>query len=156
MRIRGEATLDDVEEAIISPSTYKPALIVATKTDVYKEGIETLKAYLHEKSLPLPVIEYNAAICEGLTDNIPSYFFRELELMRIYTRNPRTGEVASKPVVVRRGIRVLDLARLIHSDLYRNFRYARVWSDRLRFSPQRVGGDFVLEDGDIVEIVSSV
>ncbi len=156
VRIRGEAMLDDIEEAIIFPSTYKPALIVATKIDVYREGVKVLREHLAEKGLPLPVIEYNASTCEGLTNGLPAYFFEELELMRIYTRNPRTGEVASKPVVVKRGIRVLDLARLIHSGLYRNFRYARVWSDRLRFSPQRVGGDFVLEDGDIVEIVSSV
>ena len=30
--------------------------------------------------------------------------------------------------------------------------YAKVWSKRLRFSPQKVGGTFNLEDGDTVEI----
>ncbi|OYT27809.1 MAG: hypothetical protein B6U95_05615 [Thermofilum sp. ex4484_82] len=44
---------------------------------------------------------------------------------------------------------------MIHSRLYKNFRYARVWSPRLKFSPQKVGADFVLEDGDVLEIISS-
>jgi hypothetical protein len=30
--------------------------------------------------------------------------------------------------------------------------YAKVWSKRLRFSPQKVGGTFALEDSDTVEI----
>jgi len=46
----------------------------------------------------------------------------------------------------------LDLAKRIHSDFYEHFSYAKVWSKRLRFSPQKVGGSFILEDGDTVEI----
>ncbi|RLI23414.1 hypothetical protein DRO58_09170 [Candidatus Bathyarchaeota archaeon] len=45
-----------------------------------------------------------------------------------------------------------DLARQIHSDFIKKFSYAKVWSNRLKFSPQRVGLNFKLEDGDIVEI----
>jgi ribosome-interacting GTPase 1 len=44
------------------------------------------------------------------------------------------------------------LAKRIHSDFYEQFSYAKVWSKRLRFSPQKVGGTFALEDGDTVEI----
>ncbi|MEM0497427.1 MAG: TGS domain-containing protein, partial [Acidilobaceae archaeon] len=51
-----------------------------------------------------------------------------------------------------RGATVLDVARLIHKRLAENFRYARVWGRNVKYPGQRVGGDHVLEDRDIVEI----
>jgi len=50
------------------------------------------------------------------------------------------------------GATVYDLAENIYSDFSEKFAYAKVWSKRLIFSPQKVGSKFVLEDGDIVEI----
>jgi ribosome-interacting GTPase 1 len=44
------------------------------------------------------------------------------------------------------------LAKNIHSDFSKRFSYAKVWAERLVFSPQKVGSTFVLEDGDVVEI----
>jgi ribosome-interacting GTPase 1 len=46
----------------------------------------------------------------------------------------------------------MDLAKKIHKDFAKNFRYARVWGKSVKFPGQRVGADHVLEDGDIVEI----
>jgi hypothetical protein len=43
-----------------------------------------------------------------------------------------------------------DLAQRIHSDLFRNFKYAKVWSSSGFF--RRVGLNYVLNDGDVVEI----
>ncbi|HDI75012.1 MAG TPA: TGS domain-containing protein, partial [Thermoprotei archaeon] len=54
----------------------------------------------------------------------------------------------------KRGTKVIEIAKIIHSQLYRNFKYAKVWSTRFKFNPQKVGKDFVPEDNDIVEIVS--
>jgi len=53
---------------------------------------------------------------------------------------------------LKKGATVLDVAKQIHSDFYKQFAYAKVWAERLTFSPQKVGLSFVLEDGDIVEI----
>jgi len=47
---------------------------------------------------------------------------------------------------------VYDLAKSIHSDFKENFNYARVWSKRLAYSPQKVGATFTLQDGDSIEI----
>lgn len=155
VRIRGRASLDDIESAVIAPRIYKPAIVVATKADLAPHNVDNVKRVLAELNLGIKVIPVDArSPGKEVGETIASYFFNELELMRIYTRNPRTGEIAYRPLVVRRGLRVIDLAEKIHSSLYENFKYARVWSDRLKFSPQRVGADFVLEDGDVVEIIA--
>jgi ribosome-interacting GTPase 1 len=72
--------------------------------------------------------------------------------MRVYTKEPSARSFSKKPFTLKKGAMLHDLAKSIHSDFERNFAFAKVWSKRLAFSPQKVGLGFVLEDGDVVEI----
>jgi hypothetical protein len=72
--------------------------------------------------------------------------------MRVYTKEPKERAPSKNPFTLRKGATVYDLAKSIHSDFKENFSYAKVWSKRLVFSPQKVGLAFALEDGDVVEI----
>jgi len=147
VKIQGKATLDDIEESVFGEVSYKPCVIVVTKSPSLDKKVEH---YL--QSLSVPVLSFTS--CDDFDfGKVAEYFFRELDLIRIYTRNPKSGEVEERPVVTKRGTRVIELARLIHSQLQENFKYALVWSNRFSFSPRRVGKEFVLEDGDIVQIV---
>ncbi len=50
-----------------------------------------------------------------------------------------------------------DLAKRIHSRFYDGFKYARVWRiDKFPMGVKRVGINYVLDDGDVVEIHSSL
>jgi hypothetical protein len=49
-------------------------------------------------------------------------------------------------------VTISDLAKNVHTDFKKNFSFAKVWAERFVFSPQKVGSNFKLEDGDIVEI----
>ena len=143
VKVEGEASLDDVEEALFGAPAYKPAVLLLTG-----EGNPAIRS-----SWGIPVIRFTS--CESLDKGfIARYFLEALGLIRVYTRNPKTGEVEKRPIVVKRGTRAIEVARLIHSDLYKGFKYAKVWSSRFEFSPRRVGRDFVLEDGDVVEIIA--
>jgi len=75
-----------------------------------------------------------------------------LDIIRVYTKEPNKRDASMRPFTIRNGSTIFDLAKRIHSDFYEQFSYAKVWSKRLRFSPQKVGGTFALEDGDTVEI----
>jgi hypothetical protein len=44
-----------------------------------------------------------------------------------------------------------DVARLVHKDLERSLRYARIWG-RSGFEGQQVGHEHSVADGDIVEL----
>jgi uncharacterized protein len=46
---------------------------------------------------------------------------------------------------------VRNLARLVHQDLERSLRFARVWGHS-GFDGQQVGADHALCDGDVVEL----
>jgi ribosome-interacting GTPase 1 len=150
VKIYGEATLDDVEDAIFESTVYKPTIIVANKTDMESAGknLKILEAYVDGKLPILPVSCKNGINAEKLGEIL----FKTLDIIRVYTKEPSEKEFSKKPFTLKRGATVYDLAKNIHSDFSKNFAFAKVWSKRLVFSPQKVGVGFVLEDGDIVEI----
>ena len=150
VKIRGEATLDDVEEAIFEGKVYRPAIILANKTDHPKaaEGLEQLKKVVGDK---MKIIAVSCKTKSGMK-NLGADLFGMLDVMRVYTKEPNKKDSSPQPFTIRKGSTVFDLAKRIHSDFYEQFTYAKVWSKRLRFSPQKIGGSFVLEDGDTVEL----
>ena len=150
VKIYGEATLDEVEDAIFESTIYKPAVIVANKTDLEdsEANLKLLETYVGNK---LPIV---AASCEkryGL-GKLGEALFKTLNIIRVYTKEPKEKEFSKRQFMLKKGATVYDLAKNIHSDFSEKFSFAKIWSKRLVFSPQKVGSTFVLEDGDIVEI----
>ena len=78
--------------------------------------------------------------------------FDSLGIIRIYTKEPGKKVHSDHPFALRKGATVNELAKNIHKELLMNFMFAMVWAKRLPFSPKKVGLNFVLDDGDIVEI----
>jgi ribosome-interacting GTPase 1 len=150
VKITGEVTLDDVEDAVFESTIYKPALVVANKMDVRgaELNLKRVRRYLHGK---LPVVAVSCERKTGLQE-LGRALFDALGVIRIYTKEPGMRVHSDHPFALRRGATVNDLAKNIHKELSSNFLFAMVWAKRLRFSPKKVGLNFVLEDGDIVEI----
>ncbi len=150
VKIQGEATIDDVEDAIFEGTVYRPAVIIANKVDIPEapERIEQLKELVGDETKIIPV----SCIAKSGLEKLGSEIFEMLDMIRVYTKEPNERFPSRKPFTIRKGSTVLDLAKRIHSDFYKQFSHAKVWSKRLRFSPQRVGGTFTLEDRDTVEI----
>lgn len=151
VKLYGEVTLDDVEQSIFEAVVYKPVVVFINKTDLREPTSEEVE-YV-EKSLPgAPIILGSATTRRGLSE-IASSLYRVLEIIRVYTKPPG-GSVAEKPLVLRRGATIRDVAESVHSDLVKNFLYARVWGPSAKYPGERVGLEHVVEDGDVVEIHS--
>ena len=150
VRISGEVTLDDVEDAVFESTIYKPAVVVANKLDVAgaERNLRVLKRYLNGK---LPVIAVSCERRTGLNE-LGRALFEALGVIRIYTKEPGMRVHSDHPFALRRGATVGELAKNIHKELLSNFMFAMVWAKRLPFSPKKVGLNFVLDDADIVEI----
>ena len=150
IKIRGEATFDDVEEAIFEGKVYRPAIILANKAD-HPMAAERLKQLKKIVDGEMKVIAISCISNAGL-DDIGPEVFGMLDIMRVYTKEPNKKFASRRPYTIKKDSTVFDLAKRIHTDFYKQFTYAKLWSKRLRFSPQKVGGAFVLKDGDTVEI----
>jgi len=150
VKIYGEATLDNIEDTIFENTIYRPAIVVANKMDNSEavDKLEELKKIVGEQIRVLPV---SCKTHTGL-ESLGRELFESMSLIRVYTKEPSKKEPSKKPFILMRGATILDLAKQIHSDFYKQFSYSKVWSKRLPFSPQKVGLSFSLEDGDIVEI----
>ena len=149
VRIRGSVTIDNVEDAIFGNAVYRPTLVFANKADLGADPgtIEQLRMAAD----PLEVLVISAEKTPNLATTIGNRLFKLLEIARIYTKEPGE-EPAREPVVVRRGITVGELARTIHHDFYRNFKYARIWGPSAKFPNEKVGLDRVLEDGTVIQL----
>ncbi len=151
VEIEGRVTLEDVEEAVFGEKKYKPFIIFLTKMDLTGDDslLREVEARYGEKALA--VISFPTKLPSN--DELGEMILRELGLIRVFTKARNEKEPSKKAVILERGSTVLDLARFIHQSFKERFRYAKVWSNRLPYSPMKVGADFVLEDGDVVEIV---
>jgi len=150
VKIHGEASLDEVEDAIFESTVYRPAVIVANKMDLESSeaNLKLLRASVNGQ---LPIIPVSCKTQEGLS-RLGEALFKLLNVIRVYTKELGRREFSKRPFVLEKGATVYDLARSIHSDFSEKFYFAKVWSKRLVFSPQKVGSTFVLEDGDAVEL----
>jgi len=150
VKIVGEATINDIEEAIQGFKVYKPFLVITTKVTADKSNERLKKLRKALPNVPIFIFQGN----ERIKKEIGNVLLEMLNLIRVYTRNPVTKEIASMPIIVKRGTTVIEVAKIIHSQLYKNFKYARVWREDFGQAPRKVGRNFELEDGDIVEIVA--
>jgi len=150
VKITGEVTLDDVEDAIFESTTYRPAVVVANKLDATgaEANLKQLESFVAGRA---PVVAVSCEKNLGL-EKLGAVLFDTLGVIRIYTKQPGNREPSQHPFTLRRGATLADLARSIHTDFERDFAFARVWAERLVFSPQKVGVGFTLEDRDVVEI----
>ncbi len=149
VRIRGRVTIDVVEDSIFGNAVYRPAMVVANKADV--GGDEATLEQLRQAARPLEVLVVSAERTPDLGELLGSRLFGLLGIARIYTKEPGK-EPAVEPIVARRGITVGELAKMIHSDFYERFRYARLWGPSAKFPNERVGLDRELEDGTIIQL----
>jgi len=150
VRIQGDATLDDIEDAVFQATVYRPTIVVLNKIDslVSKAELRKLSEFIKEQ---LRIIPVSCKTGQGL-ESLGKELFEALGIMRVYTREVGSRKPSPKPFILKTDATVQDLAKLIHSDFYTRFSSARVWSKRLVFSPRKVGLSFVLHDKDIVEI----
>ncbi len=150
VKIYGEVTLDDVEQAIFESRTYKPSIIVINKADLDVKKAKQKAIVLHQLEPRIPIIIGSAKLGKGF-EKLGEILFKTLEIIRIYTKQPN-GPIADKPLILRKGATVYDVAKSIHKSFVENFRYAKIWGPSAKYPGERTGLDHVVEDGDIVEI----
>jgi len=151
VRTTGDVSLDEIEEVILETSlTYKPTLIVANKADLRETSGNVARLLGHVGS-KLPILVTSCLTRQGLPE-LGKRLFGLLGLVRVYTKEPNASAPSPDPFVVRSGTTTGELSRQIHSTLFRQFKYARVWGKSVSYAGERVGVDHTLLDGDIVEI----
>jgi ribosome-interacting GTPase 1 len=127
-----------------------PTLLLANQSDRLANPEEELRVFRELTGLRYPALAVSAVTGHGLGE-LGLWLFRNLAVARVYTKTPGHAPDRSRPFTLRHGQTVEDVARLVHHDLLRTLRYARLWG-KSGFDGQQVGREHVIEDGDVVEL----
>jgi len=127
-----------------------PALLLANKADRIADPEAELQALCEVSGLLYPALSVSAETGRGLGDLGP-WLFSHLGIVRVYTKVPGHAVDRQRPFTLRRGQTVGDVARMVHRDLVRTLRYARIWGPS-GFDGQQVGHEHRVADGDVVEL----
>lgn len=84
-------------------------------------------------------------------DDLRRTTFDALGIVRVFCKQPGKPPDRDRPFTMPSGSTVGDLARVIHKEIAEGLKFARIWGTHV-FDAQKVTGDHVLEEGDVVEI----
>ncbi len=129
--------------------TFKPLLVLANKSDD-DDSDEDFEIFCELLEDDWPVLPVSAATGRNL-DRMKQAVFERLEIMRVYSKPPGKEHDPSSPFVLDKGSTVADFARKVHKDFFEKLKSARVWGSAA-FDGQMVQRDYVLHDGDVVEL----
>ena len=150
--IRGNATQDEVIDAMLGNRIYIPAFIAVNKVDLVDEKTrrEIAKDLEARFSMEPELISAHTGYrMEEIKDRI----YDTLGFMRVYLKPQSESADLEEPLIIRQGSTVEDVCRKLHRDFVDRFRYARVWGHSVKHPGQRVGLTHRFKEGDLVTII---
>lgn len=127
----------------------KKILVAATKMDLVgaEEHLEILQELY---PIDYEILRISAKENSGLSP-LKERLFEALQVIRVYSKAPGKDPDMETPFTLDKGSTVMDFAAYVHKDFLENLKSARVWGSS-RFDGQEVAQEYVLADGDIVEL----
>lgn len=149
VKLYGEITLNDVVDALTPSIVYKPVIILATKGDLPNTQ-SSYEQLVKEYSEDFPVIIGTSVNKHEFPEDFGDLILKILGKIRIFTMN--NGIVAEKPLIISKGSTIKDVAIKIHRSFYDDFDYAVVVRESAKQKRKRVGLEFQIKEGDIIEL----
>ena len=126
-----------------------PFLVLANKNDDEStdENLEIFSELIDE-DWPLLAVSANSGRNLG---NLQEILVERLKIIRVYSKAPGKEPDLTSPFVLKRGSTVEEFAGKVHKDFAQKLKIAKVWGEDV-FDGQMVQRDYVLQDGDVVEL----
>lgn len=126
-----------------------PFLVLANKNDDANTD-ENLEIFQELIDHNWPMISVSTITGRNL-EMLKNTLVDKLEIIRVYSKAPGKEPDLSAPFVLKRGSTVEDFAGKVHKDFVDKLKIAKVWGDSV-FDGQMVQRDYILQDGDVVEL----
>jgi ribosome-interacting GTPase 1 len=137
------------QEGTVLGVAHRPTLVVVNKVDD-EQADEDFAVLCELLEVDLPLIPISAEARRGL-DGLGRAIYDALGVMRIYSKPPGKSPDLTAPFVIKNGATVEEFAGKVHQDFLRDLKSARVWGSA-QFDGQMVSRDYVLHEGDVVEL----
>ncbi len=156
-----EETVNLLEEQRIVPSHLRdkyedqrllkfiPFLVLANKNDDESTD-ENLEIFRELTDSDWPMISVSTITGRNL-ELLKNTLVDKLQIIRVYSKAPGKEPDLTAPFVLKRGSTVEDFASKVHKDFVDKLKIAKVWGEKV-FDGQMVQRDYILRDGDVVEL----
>ena len=137
-----------------------PAIVVCNKDDLDPDGVRYQLLTELAGNSDIPFFRVSARSSTGLED-LKSQIFRQLGVIRVYSKTPGKPADLTNPTVVQSGCTAIEFTDKIHKEFREKFRFARLWrktsepGEDPENGPKggiRISRDYELQYGDIIEI----
>ena len=126
-----------------------PCLVLANKNDDQNTD-ENLEIFRELANNDWPMISVSTVTGRNL-ELLKNTLVQELQIIRVYSKAPGKEPDLTSPFVLKKGSTVEDFAGKVHKDFVNKLKIAKVWGDGV-FDGQMVQRDYILGDGDVVEL----
>jgi len=126
-----------------------PFLVIASKNDTPDSG-ELFEIFKELAGSDWPMTAASVQTGKNL-ELLKKQIVDHLNIIRVYAKSPGKKADMTEPFVLRKGATVDDFALKVHKDFVESLKSARVWGSAA-FDGQMVQRDYILHDGDIVEL----
>jgi len=126
-----------------------PFLIMANKNDsaATDENLDIFRELLGDN---WPIVAASVTTGRNM-DLLKTTIVERLNIIRVYSKSPGKKADRSSPFVLKKGSTIADFAGKVHQDFAEKLKSAKVWGSSV-FDGQMVQRDYVLQDGDVVEL----
>ncbi|MBC2717714.1 MAG: TGS domain-containing protein [Desulfobacteraceae bacterium] len=128
---------------------YLPFIIIAAKNDD-KNTDEVYEIFTDLVEYDWDAIPISVKTGKNI-DFLKTRIIERLDIIRVYSKSPGKSVDLKDPFVLKQGSTVEDFAVKVHKDFFHKLKSARAWGSTA-FAGQMVQRDYVLSDGDIVEL----
>jgi ribosome-interacting GTPase 1 len=140
---------DEPEVDPWSSVAYKRTMIVANKNDL--EGSQDYGELLRDLyGDSFKIISVSAKRGKNL-EELKRDIYDMLDILRVHSKPPGKEAELDRPFVLKKGSTLLDFAQMVHKDFGEKLKFARIWGSE-KFDGQRVNKDYVLVEGDVIEL----
>lgn len=145
--IREDITTDQFIDVVMGNRRYMRCLFAINKIDTV-----TLDEVDRLARQPSTVVL--AANWKLNLDGLLAGVWEHLDFVRVYTKPRGQRPSFAEPLILPRGSTVEDVCRGVHRDFAARFKVAHVWGRSAKHQPQSVGLKHVLEDEDVVQLMT--
>jgi uncharacterized protein len=138
-----------IPEGLAKRPFLKNILVLANKMDGAKEEAD-FEVFLELSGTDLPTVGASSMTGRNIAAFIDKIFALS-DIIRVYTKAPGKEPNRTAPFVLPKDSTLEELAAKIHKDFANKLKYAKTWGKGV-YDGQMVQRDYILQDGDVVEI----
>ncbi|MBW1997829.1 MAG: TGS domain-containing protein [Deltaproteobacteria bacterium] len=138
-----------IPDGLKKPPFIKKFLVLVNKMD-REEDREDFEVFLELAETDLPCLGISSRTKFNL-DVLLKKIYEAAGIIRVYTKAPGKDPDLGSPFVLPRDSTLEVLAGKVHKDFIEKLKYAKIWGKKV-YDGQMVQRDYVLQDGDVVEM----